>query len=193
MRKLKFGRPSPAMVIAMIALIATLGGVGYAAKKKKKKFKLKNGAVTTKKIKNNAVTEPKIADGAVATLKLAPGERSGGFFSKQDAATPLPAATDTTVATLSLPAGANYQVTAQTSLSGDAATNNPVECSLKDDGATLTAASAFTNLAATYQDSVSLTWFADGGSVTLSCNPTIASQARNRVLAATRVNSVTQP
>ena len=33
MRKLKLRRPSPAMIVGMVALIAALGGTAYAAKK----------------------------------------------------------------------------------------------------------------------------------------------------------------
>src|SRR5919108_732852 len=72
-------RPSPAMVVALIALFVSLGGVGIAATKIGTK-QIKNGAVTAKKlhknavtkkkIKNNAVIGSKIADGAVTTDKL---------------------------------------------------------------------------------------------------------------------------
>jgi hypothetical protein len=164
----------------MIALIATLGGGAYAAKKKKK-FRIKPNSIGTAKLKDNAVK----------ARKLAPDERSEAFFSKQESPITLPATTETEVAKLNLPAAGKYQVTAQVSLGGSAATDNVVQCTLKDDGATLTAGNGFTNLAA-FQDTVTLTWFSDGGNVTLSCNPAVASEARNRVLAAQRVALVTQ-
>ena len=59
-------RPSPALVVAFIALFATMGGMGYAA------AKLKPNSVKTKNIKDGAVTTGKIADAAVTTPKLAP-------------------------------------------------------------------------------------------------------------------------
>ena len=59
-------RPTPALVIAFIALFAAMGGIGYSA------VKLRPSAVKTKNIRDAAVTTNKIADGAVTTPKLAP-------------------------------------------------------------------------------------------------------------------------
>ena len=70
MKKLHVSRPSPAMVVAMVALIVALGGSAYAAKKIGSS-QLKKNAVTTKKIKNGAVTGGKLASGAVSSGKIA--------------------------------------------------------------------------------------------------------------------------
>jgi hypothetical protein len=59
--------PSPAIVVAFIALFVALGGFGYAA------VKLKPNSVKTKNLKNAAVTQKKLADGSVTTAKLSPG------------------------------------------------------------------------------------------------------------------------
>jgi hypothetical protein len=59
-------RPTPALVVAFVALFAAMGGFGYAA------VKMKPNSVKTKNIRNAAVTTNKIADGAVTTPKLAP-------------------------------------------------------------------------------------------------------------------------
>ena len=59
-------RPTPALVVAFVALFAAMGGFGYAA------VKMKANSVKTRNIKNAAVTTGKIADGAVTTPKLAP-------------------------------------------------------------------------------------------------------------------------
>jgi hypothetical protein len=59
-------RPTPALVVAFVALFAAMGGFGYAA------VKMKPNSVKTKNIKAGAVTTEKIADGAVTTPKLAP-------------------------------------------------------------------------------------------------------------------------
>ena len=66
----RFRRPSPAMVVAIIALIVALAGGAYAASKIGTK-QLKNNAVTKKKIRNGAVTTSKLANGAVTDSKLA--------------------------------------------------------------------------------------------------------------------------
>lgn len=63
-------RPSPALIISVIALIAALAGSAYAVKRIGAN-QLKRNAVTTKKIKNGAVTNPKIANGAVTDGKIA--------------------------------------------------------------------------------------------------------------------------
>jgi hypothetical protein len=65
MRHLKT-RPTPALVVAFIALFVAMGGFGYAA------VKMKPNSVKARNIRNGAVTTDKIADGAVTTPKLAP-------------------------------------------------------------------------------------------------------------------------
>jgi hypothetical protein len=50
----RLSRPSPALVIAIIALIISMGGTGYAA------FTLPNNSVGTKQLKNGAVTAAKV-------------------------------------------------------------------------------------------------------------------------------------
>jgi hypothetical protein len=62
-------RPSPALIIAIIALIAALGGTAWAAGLKKGSVgsrQLKSQAVTTGKIANNAVTGDKVANGSLS-------------------------------------------------------------------------------------------------------------------------------
>lgn len=75
-------RPSPALVIAVVALFVSLGGFSYAAADRIGTRQIANGAVTakklhkgavkTKKIHNSAVTAQKIANGAVSAFKTAP-------------------------------------------------------------------------------------------------------------------------
>lgn len=59
-------RPTPALVVAFVALFAAMGGLGYAA------AKLKPNSVKAKNIRAGAVTSAKLADGAVTTAKIAP-------------------------------------------------------------------------------------------------------------------------
>jgi hypothetical protein len=57
-------RPSPALVVSVIALVVALGGTSYAA------FTLPKNSVGTKQLKNGAVTDRKIKNGAVTKTKL---------------------------------------------------------------------------------------------------------------------------
>jgi len=63
--------PSPAMIVACVALFVAMGGTSYAA------VTLAANSVGTKQIKNGAVTAAKIKNGAVTTAKVGrlPGAR----------------------------------------------------------------------------------------------------------------------
>jgi hypothetical protein len=65
-------RPSPAAVIAVIALVFAVSGVAVAlpGKNSVATKDIKKNAVTAAKIKNGNVTEPKLGEGAVTTGKL---------------------------------------------------------------------------------------------------------------------------
>ena len=63
-------RPSPALVIALVALFVSIGGVGYAASKIGTND-IQNGAVTNKKLHKAAVKTRKLAKKAVKSGKLA--------------------------------------------------------------------------------------------------------------------------
>ncbi len=63
MGKLRPGKPSASMIVALIALVMAMGGTSYAMTLGKNSVgskQLKKNAVTTKKIKNHAVTAAKI-------------------------------------------------------------------------------------------------------------------------------------
>ena len=64
---MKISRPSPAMIVAIIALFAALSGSAYAALGKNSvgSRQLKQKAVTTGKIANNAITSVKVAKGSL--------------------------------------------------------------------------------------------------------------------------------
>jgi hypothetical protein len=57
-------RPSPALIIAILALFVALGGTGYAA------LTLPRNSVGTKQLKRNAVTGSKIKRNAVTGSKV---------------------------------------------------------------------------------------------------------------------------
>ena len=81
MHKRRLRAPSPALVIAVIALFVALGGTTYAATSLPKNSvgskQLKKNAVTSKKIKNGSVTSGKIAGGAVTGSKIGAGAVGG--------------------------------------------------------------------------------------------------------------------
>jgi hypothetical protein len=61
--------PSPALIVACVALVVALGGVSYAASVLPKhsvgKAQLQKNAVTPAKLRNNAVTGAKVKDGTL--------------------------------------------------------------------------------------------------------------------------------
>jgi hypothetical protein len=81
MKRLPVSRPSPAMIVAIVALIVALGGTAYAAKKIGSK-QLKKNAVTTKKIKDGAVTTAKFAKDANAPSADQVGKLSANDIQK---------------------------------------------------------------------------------------------------------------
>jgi hypothetical protein len=65
-------RPSPAMVVSLLALFVALGGTGYAA------LKLPANSVGAKQLKKNAVTGAKVKDFSLFTTDFAPGQLPRG-------------------------------------------------------------------------------------------------------------------
>jgi hypothetical protein len=64
MQGFRIRRPSPSMVVALIALLVALAGTGYAA------VHLPRGSVGAKQLKKNAVTKAKIRESAVTQGKI---------------------------------------------------------------------------------------------------------------------------
>ena len=77
----RFHRPSPAMVVAMTALVVAMAGTGYAATHLKpnsvKSKQIKDGQVKTVDLANAAVTGPKLATDSVTGAKVADGSVTG--------------------------------------------------------------------------------------------------------------------
>lgn len=75
-------RPSPAMIVAMIALVVALGGTSYAATKLSKNSvgvkQIKRNAVTSSKIKANSVTSSKVKDHALLARDFQAGSLPKG-------------------------------------------------------------------------------------------------------------------
>jgi hypothetical protein len=66
MSRFRIRRPSPALVVASLALLLSLGGSAYAT------VALAPGSVGTRQLKNGGVTSEKLAAGAVTAGKVKP-------------------------------------------------------------------------------------------------------------------------
>jgi hypothetical protein len=91
MRSHLVGRPSPAMVVACLALLVALSGTGYAA------IKLPAKSVGSKQLKTGAVTNVKLARRAVTGAKVAGNSLTGTQIKEATLAT-VPKATHATTA-----------------------------------------------------------------------------------------------
>ncbi len=72
MRKPKLHRPSPALVVSVIALSVALGGTSYAA------IVLPANSVGTRQIKKNAVTTAKVKNGSLQRADFGAGQVPAG-------------------------------------------------------------------------------------------------------------------
>lgn len=126
---MKLSRPSPALVVSIVALIVALGGTATAATLIGNK-QLRSNAVTSAKIKNSSVQSADLKNGTVAvadlskgTLKRIDGGGGGGStaaateVSRKAGPVDIGANAQVPVAKLTLQPGA-YVVTAKTILSG---------------------------------------------------------------------------
>jgi hypothetical protein len=90
-------RPSPAMIVACIALLVALGGTSVAAVSQLARNsvgtpQLRNGAVTNAKLRNNAVNSSKVAARSLLRSDFAPGQLPAGPVGPQGPAGPAGAA-----------------------------------------------------------------------------------------------------
>lgn len=97
MRRISFGRPSPALVVACIALGVALGGTGYATvlqvpTNSVGTVQLKSSAVTSKKLAANAVTSAKVKNRSLLRADFAAGQLPAGPTGPQGPAGPAGAA-----------------------------------------------------------------------------------------------------
>jgi hypothetical protein len=94
MRQLLRRRPSPAMVVACLALLVALGGTSVAAvnqlvpRNSVGPNQIQFGAVTGPKIRNNAVTSAKVRNRSLLRADFAPGQLPAGPTGPQGPAGP---------------------------------------------------------------------------------------------------------
>jgi hypothetical protein len=193
MHQPRLRRPSPALVIAVVALLMAMGGTGYAAfklpKNSVKAKQIATGAVGSSEVKNKSLKVADISTAAQNALKGQKGDKGDTGAVGPSSATEVfrdsgPAdisGSGTTVATLSnLPPGA-YAIHAKAEVFGSG-TNQLARCQVNAEGdndfseATI-GAGAGGATSATLPVQVTHT-FAGTGTVTLVClkdgAPTIA-------------------
>lgn len=82
MGRFKPGMPSPALAVAILALVVALSGVSYAATKLPKNSvgakQIKKNAVRSKQIKKNAVNSSKIRNKSLKAVDFKPGQLPTG-------------------------------------------------------------------------------------------------------------------
>ena len=98
MRLLTSLRPSPAMVVACIALAVALGGTSYAA------ITLPKNSVGPKQLRKNAVTPVKVRANAITSPKVASNTLTGADINEATLGT-VPSATSATTAGSAAPSG----------------------------------------------------------------------------------------
>ena len=67
---MRLRRPSPSMLVALLALFVALGGSSYAA------LQIPNGSVGTKKLKRGAVTSPKVKNNSLLVRDFRRSQRA---------------------------------------------------------------------------------------------------------------------
>jgi hypothetical protein len=90
-------KPSPAMIVACLALLVALSGTGIAAATQLGRnsvgtLQLKDSAVTNAKVRNNAINSAKVAARSLLRSDFAPGQLPAGPVGPQGPAGPTGAA-----------------------------------------------------------------------------------------------------
>lgn len=204
----KPSRVSPALVVAILALVVAAGGGAWAA----------GGVPAPSKPSARPGTEP--TANAAARRSRGPRGRRGprgfrgfrgrtgatgrqgiqgiqgpvgpseGFVTRNVAPASLTSGNDTTIAQLSLTPERSYIVTAATELGNNAATVNLINCTLLENFNPIASGSAALPALAVFGATVTLTGVTTGGNIKLSCNPGNGAKARNTVITAIRVGSL---
>ncbi len=127
------------------------------------------------------------------TGSAGPAGPSDGYVVKVAQSQTLAPGSDTTVASLTVPAGGTYIVTASTELGNQTPTENPLSCTLLQNFNPLDSGSADLPAEALFAATVTLTGAAtadNGGTIKVSCNPSTGASARNTVITAVKVGTL---
>lgn len=190
----RLGRPSPALIIATIALFVAAGGGAWAAGLTAAHHSARARAAASSQRGPRGFRGPRGHRGFTG----APGPAgatgpSDGFVISVPQATDLPGGTDTVVTQLSVPAGATYIVNASTDLGNATNTPSPISCTLLQNNNPLTSGSASLPGQLLFAATIALNTAVDaanGTNVKLSCNSDSSAKARNSVITAIRVGTL---
>lgn len=118
---------------------------------------------------------------------------SDGYIARVATATSLPPGTATAVVQLTLPTGGAYVITAATELGGAGTSGGLVDCTLLEGTNPIGGGSADLPTQAAFAATITLTGASSGGTISLSCVPDNAAQARNNVVTAIKVGTLHTP
>jgi len=128
-------RPSPALIVSIIALVAACAGSAVAATVITSK-QIKNGTIQNIDIKKGTIQSSKFTKGVQKILKTKGGGATGGLtaFEKVRKSGPenVPAGQESRLASLTVPAGA-YVITANTIMTAFTGTTNALEALFNTD------------------------------------------------------------
>lgn len=145
MLELRGRRPSPALVISIVALVAALGGTAWAAHKIGSR-EIKAGAITAAKIRAGAVTTAKLGNGAVVGAKISPNSVTGAQIDESSLATVPDAGHAATADRAGSAASADRATSAASTANFDRYAASPIATAAIGDEATIMQRGPFTFL-----------------------------------------------
>ncbi len=196
-------RPSPALVVASVALFVALGGTSIAAVT----AALPRGSVGTVQLKQNAVTGAKVRNGSLLRADFKGGQIPAGaqgaagpagpqgdtgpsnaYARSVDGPIAIPV-TGTTLATLTIPQAGSYVISAKTYVTGS--TTSIVTCRLEAGGDVDQSQTLSGVVGASFTLALLVVHtFAAPGTVDLKCSAAATQQAYFAKIAAIRVGSI---
>jgi hypothetical protein len=194
--------PSPAFVVASVALFVALGGGAWAASSggghgTAAPARILGGHRTLTAHASAGTPGPRGPRGPRGfTGKQGPAGPPGaigpsdGYVTRVPASQSMPAGQDTQLAHLSLTPNSSYIVTAATELGGASATAGLVSCTLLENFNPLATGSANLPAENVFAQTITLTAATTGGNIKLSCNPDNSDLARSTVITAIKVGTL---
>jgi hypothetical protein len=203
----KLTRPSPALVVATLALFVAGGGGAWAASGPLSGARAggaKSGAPTKKGPRGprgfRGLRGKQGLRGiqGLAGAQGAAGAQGGvgatgpsdGYVTRVPSAKPLPLGVDTPLVQLTLPTGGAYIVTAATELGNTSGSSGFASCALLEGGTAIGGGSASIPALNVFYGTVTLAGATTGGVISLTCNPSVAGQGRNNVITAIKVGTL---